>query len=421
MLRKLLLCVAVIAVSGSTVAMGAPTLSVIPMLSGDTTNSANAITADGAFVVGTSNLTVGTVTTTRGFLYPVGAASSTYVVSSDGAAATVANGVGYRTSGGNTELIISGMSSGYVTEWMTTTGGASFGGKRRNTAYTNNTVQTRNQLGATLGSDAYYVSSRNTGGTVLDINRGTGAWPATITTSPKNVTASGRIDGVGANGSVVGSRVPTSPSIRQNYRMDFNAAGAPANYYFNGLSTTNVLQGEGLDISDDGLAVAGWSPVGTSTTNSNAYKAQFSFNGTSYSWVRTDMLPETGLETGSTTRTVAYAISPNGRYLAGGSYQGVWHAMIWDTADANPANWTYTDLSNLAQSRGILGGFSRLERVWSLGVNATGQPVVTGTGPWSPDGGVTPYVSRAFVMTVPEPATMAMLALGGLALVRRRR
>lgn len=414
MLKRFIVCAGIMAIAGATVASGA-SLYMIPPLAGDTATTPNAITPDGAYVVGLSG--------TRGFLYPVGGAASINVLSSDGAQSTTANGIGYRTQAGQQQLIISGLSSGYVTEYMTTDGGATFGVKRRNTSYTNNTVQGRNQLGSAGNTDAYFVTSRNSGSTALDINRGTGPWPATIVTGPKGMATgdTGRMDAIGATGSAVGSRV--NSSIRKNYRMDFNHAtptATPAAYYFRGLSTTNLEQGEALDISEDGLAVAGWSPVGASTTNSNAYKAQFSFSGTSYSWVRTDMLPETGLETGSTTRTVAYAISPDGRYLAGGSYQGVWHAMLWDTADPDPSKWTYLDLWNFAQAKGIMDGFTRLERVWSVGLQpGTGYPVVTGTGVWSPDGGATTY-SRGFVMVVPEPATVGLLLLG-LPLLRRRR
>jgi len=90
---------------GASTLLGAPILSLIPTLGTDTTNSGRAITPDGQYVVGQSG-------TATGFLYPVATGNTINVISSDNAQATIATGVGYRTSGGNTELIIAGMSMG---------------------------------------------------------------------------------------------------------------------------------------------------------------------------------------------------------------------------------------------------------------------------------------------------------------------
>ena len=406
-LNKLVLSLAVGAITVGTTNLFASGnyLELIPTLGSDTTSQSRAITEDGQYVVGAS----GTGTSARGFLYPVGSGTAINVLSSDNAQSTVANGVGYRTSGGNTELIISGLSSGFVTEFMTADGGVSFGIKRRNTSYTLNTVNGMNQLGSVTGSDAYYVSSRNSTQLQLDINRGTGTWPATITTSPKSVTTQGRMVGVGASGAAVGSRV--NGAVRSNYRMDFNSAGSPFNAYFNGLNLVagQTQQGEAFDVSNDGLYVCGWSGLGTdsaTTANSYAYKAIFS--GTT--WSATYQLPVTGLETGSTAKTVAYGISGDGRYIVGGSYQGAYHPMLWDTSDPNPANWVYFDLDLWARNAGLIDGWTRLERGWSVGVDpVTGAAIVTGEGVY---GGV----ARAFVMMVPEPSA-AWLLLGGLGML----
>ena len=382
-------------------------LELIPMLSGDTANQSRAITSDGKYVVGVS--TVGT-TSTRGFLWAVGSGGSAVnVLSSDGAQSAIASGVGYRTVSGSQELVISGTSSGYVTEFMTTDGGATFGVKRRNTAYTDNTVEGRNQLGSSGSTDAYYVSSRISTSLSLDINRGTGPWPATITTSSKSVTSAARMQGVGASGAAVGSRV--NGTLRSNYRMDFNPAGSPFNAYFNGLSTVTPQQGEAFDVSDNGLYVVGISQLGTDTVNSYAYKATFA--GTT--WQSSSLLPVTGLETGSTTKTAAYGISPDGGYVVGGSYQGSWHSMLWNTYDANPANWSYVDLTQYATSIGILDGWTSLQRGWSVGVDPlTGDAIVTGEGVYN-------GLARAFVMQVPEPSAAALAGMGLAALLAFRR
>jgi hypothetical protein len=103
------------------------------------------------------------------------------------------------------------------------------------------------------------------------------------------------------------------------------------------------------------------------------------------------------------------------------NYLGTEKAALWDTGDPNPANWTVVDLTDFATSQGIIDGWVRLTRAYSVGINpSTGNPVATGLGVWSPDGGTTLY-TRAWIMEVPEPTTLTFLALGGMLLSRRRR
>ena len=99
---------------------GVPSTS-IPPLSGDTANEARAITPDGRWVVGVSG--------SRGFLYGVDTTNLVNVVSSDGAQSTLLTGVGYRTNGGQQQIVMSGLSGGWFTAWMTADGGATWGAK----------------------------------------------------------------------------------------------------------------------------------------------------------------------------------------------------------------------------------------------------------------------------------------------------
>jgi len=110
--KFLTLPIATIGIICGTTNAFATWLELVPTLPGETANTPGAISPDGKFVVGNSGA--------NGFLYQVGsgAANATLVLSSDNAVASMANGVGYRTEGGQSQLIISGMSSGYVTEWM---------------------------------------------------------------------------------------------------------------------------------------------------------------------------------------------------------------------------------------------------------------------------------------------------------------
>jgi len=413
--RHALLITALVIAAGAATAR-ADSLAAIPTLAGDTVNEGRAITSDGQFIVGLSG--------SRGFLYSVGGASSTYVLSSDNAGATIANGVGYRTSGGNTELIISGMSSGYVTEWMTADGGATFGIKRRNTSYTYNTMPAANALGATTGSDAYYVSSViASAGNPVGLNRGSGPWVATMTYSAKGITtpAASQMNGVSASGKAAGWRTTTA-GVKQNYVLNWNGTATPANGYINGLLGTPV--GEAFSISADGTAVFGQSPI-TGDTRNWGYKATIGgANGITETGIT--RLSYFGDETGSTSLQVPYGCTADGNFAVGMDYRGIEKAVLWSTKE----DWSFVlDLTEYASANSLLDGFSRLNRAYSIGGNADGSGnldlVITGTGSWSPDGGVTPYTTRAFVMTVmiPEPGTVSLLALGlfGLLVSRRRK
>jgi hypothetical protein len=102
-------------------------------------------------------------------------------------------------------------------------------------------------------------------------------------------------------------------------------------------------------------------------------------------------------------------------------YRGTEKAVFWDTRDANPLNWTITDLTQLASDLNILDGFTRLSRAYSIGLeDGTMSPVITGVGDWTD--GVNSY-SRAWVMVIPEPTAGALLGVGllGLLALRRRK
>lgn len=163
-------------------------------------------------------------------------------------------------------------------------------------------------------------------------------------------------------------------------------------------------------------------------------------------------------------RSLAYAISENAQFMAGMQYNTaaswVYDAMVWDTSDAaatilpvatlwevNPAayavnsqgivagrgynaidgevagiwpdkNTEFVTLADLAASYGIdTSEWTVFKRAYAISdVQDDGKYAITGYGTWAADG-----TSRGFVLIVPEPATLSFLALGGLALLRRRR
>jgi hypothetical protein len=373
-----------------------PTLSEIPPLDGVSANEGRAITRDGQYVVGLSG--------SSGYLYQVGSAGAVNVVSSDGAQSTVANGVGYRTAldpvyaTNRTEIIIAGMSAGFATEWMTPDGGTSYGGRRRNASDNYSTAMgVANQVGSSLGTDAYYVTHYNSNlKSILCLGQGVGQWLATYAEYRKGTSADlGSMNGVSASGRSVGWRgTSASQANKRSYMLTYPASPA----FLIGLAGSD--SGEAHSISADGNTVFGRSKTVSDPNNYYAFKTTFSggaggINGTTQGSV--DALPEYSDTAGSVTRAVPYGCTADGLYAVGMNYRGQERAVVWDTSNPNPAIWTVLDLTDLAKYNGFLGDFTlNLRRAYSAGTNGSGDLVVTGLGVNS---GVT---TRGFVMTIPK-------------------
>jgi hypothetical protein len=395
-LKPPILILAALALSLGAGSVAASTLIMIPPLAGDNDSQGRAITPDGQYVAGLSG--------TRGILYPVGAADAINVLSADGAQATVANGIGYRTSGGNPELIVCGLTSSGPAEFMTTNGGTTWANKRRNTLLSANTMGTANQLGATIASDIYYVSSsRDATSQPIYLTQLSNTWVALANESAKGLASTDRgiMYGVSSIGRAVGRRGAGGSSYGA-YVLDF-ASGTPTAYYINTLNDgqnggTTTL-GELWSVSQDGTAVFGrsWLTGNSTSSDYHAFKTTLSGFGPGTTQGAVNQLPEYPDTGGSVGRAVPYGCSANGRYVVGQNFRSAERAVLWDTGDANPANWTVTDLTDLATSEGILGGFTRLTRAYSIGFDGSGNPVITGYGDYF-DGSAT--WTRGFVMTV---------------------
>ena len=103
--------------------------------------------------------------------------------------------------------------------------------------------------------------------------------------------------------------------------------------------------------------------------------------------------------TGSTNLAIPYGCTPDGKYAVGMSYRGLEKAVLWDTSNPNPAMWTVVDLTDVAAANGLLNGFARLSRAYSVGTNAAGALVIAGAGVDTNN----PARTRAFLMTVSPP------------------
>jgi len=163
-------------------------------------------------------------------------------------------------------------------------------------------------------------------------------------------------------------------------------------------------------------------------------------------------------------RSLAYGISENAQFMCGMQYNTaaswVYDAFVWDTSDASAtilpvsSTWEVNPAAYAVNSQGIVAGrgynsidgetagiwpdknselitiadlaasygidtsdWTNFKRLYAISdVQDDGKYAISGYGTWAADG-----TSRGFVLVVPEPATLSFLALGGLALLRRRR
>ena len=255
-----------------------------------------------------------------------------------------------------------------------------------------------NSLGAATGSDKFYTVIGNS---ASDVNNernlytclGSGTWSATSPCSFAHYNNqienpdAGHFTGVAATGRAVGwyrtnyfGSVPAYAEKR-NYVCEYNPTGT--GYAINGWSwvfkamDSTTYQGEAWSVSADGNKIFGRSPTPTDT-NWHGYKAVATSAKNSVSSIH--QLPDLPGTTGSTRLACPYGCTADGRYAVGMNYPGAETGVLWDTGDANPANWTVLDLYARAASEGILGNFTALYRPYSVGTNSSGYPVITGVG-----------------------------------------
>jgi hypothetical protein len=377
----------------------------IPRLAGDMSNEARALTPDGRYVAGLSG-------TNNGFFYD--SVSNTVVrpVSSDGTAAQILTGVGYRTDSNQVppqaQIVLAGLaaSNGRFTAWMTANRGATWGSLVQYPLVTKKpTLPAANSL-AGNASDVFYAiwTDEGTGGTDnwgLRVGRGTGAWPLAPFWTQKDVTKADtcQMNAVASNGRAVGWRRNGTTLAYANYVADWQNAAGPVIWNTSGLDGTTA--GQAMAVSANGTAIFGLSPlVSGGATNNHGYKAGFNATypgpATQLSTSRLPNFPDTA---GSVNLAIPYGCTADGRYAVGMSYRGLEKAVIWDTGNANPTNWTVTDLTDLAVASGSPGIFARLARAYSIGTNSAGSLVIAGVGydTNSPAG------TRAFLMTVSPP------------------
>lgn len=386
----------VAAIVSALVASGAMAVGLtdIAPLSGQTTSLARGVTSDG-IVVGASG--------TQGFIWDA-ANGARSILSSDGAGAENAYGVGYRTVNGQQQLVITGRSAGYFTQWFSNDAGVSFGPKFRDQSYAPVIPECNGTAGTATDLAWSIVGVNNLNQRLAQSSGANGAYPmANVAQQNASVPYKSSIQGISGTGVGVG-RVKDAIGFYQNTTFTWNNTGSdPAVAYFAGLDGSNY--GEAWAISNDGTSIAGVSSV-LDRAGSWGYKR---IGGTTYE------LPYLPGTTGSTVLVQPYGISQTGDWVAGKDYVGAERAALWYTPGTDTANWSVIDLTTYFQNRGQLGWFSKLTRAYSVAEDGNGGVWVSG---WGTN---TAGTQRAFVAYIPEPATASLLLLGGLAMLRRRR
>jgi hypothetical protein len=235
-----------------------------------------------------------------------------------------------------------------------------------------------------------------------------GVISATTTYSKVGVSGDTGFTGVSTTGIAVGSD-KSGPSgvdgpILADVANNANAYKIPA---YAGSSG----RGAGNGISNNAAYAAGYFYAPPASGDS-----LHAFRYTLGAGITDELLPAGGDDPLVAQQTNAFDVSDNGTAV-GFSYKGIYangtptttyRATIW-----LPGQNTGTMLEDILSANGVgLGDFSYLERI--ISVTADGK-TFAGRGVLTADGSY-----RGFVVTIPEPATLSFLALGGLALLRRR-
>lgn len=203
------------------------------------------------------------------------------------------------------------------------------------------------------------------------------------------------MNGVSRGGLAAGSRMVSG--VRSNYYNSWVGNGTGSVAFFAGLDGTNA--GEAFCVAGDKATgkIFGRSPK-VGDTRLFPYMHDLATG-------LTTPLPMFGDEGGSTSLSVPYGCSADGRYVSGMLYRGMEKAVLWDTQVG-----TVVDLTDYFRDAGLLGNFRRLNRAYTVTVDNNGTIWVAGSGPWTQDG--TNFVTRGWLGSVSAEPIGACLEIG---------
>ncbi len=198
------------------------------------------------------------------------------------------------------------------------------------------------------------------------------------------------------------------------------SSASPSTAYFEGPALTFGDVPGSTGFRADGMGIS------TSFGKATDYGSQWisgqvlNYNGTQaqgFRWMRGDAsMTFLGTLPGDTS-SVAYTVADTG-VTAGRSFlsgtPSVETAVVWDTSGTWDTTGTAQSIKALLTAKGVdTSMWTSLTRVYAASDNGS---VLAGFGIWAADGS-----TRGFVATIPEPASLALLALGGTVLLLRRK
>ncbi len=212
------------------------------------------------------------------------------------------------------------------------------------------------------------------------------------------------LNGVSHTGMAIGNWRSTDPSWDKAFVVDLNDI---ANRRALDLSQVgNVNRGQGNAVSDNGLFAGGYAFV-DDANSLNGFRLEIASDFPAQDGTYTRLLPY-GYDPNLGQQSNVFDMADDGMAV-GSSFTTRQDAAVW-LAGSDQAILLYDWLVDLGVD---MSGWDSLNR--AVSVSADGL-TIAGLGTLAGGGG-----AAAFVAVVPEPATLSFLALGGLALLRRRR
>ena len=401
MMKKTLIFVAAIAVMTSG-AMAA-SLTLIPGTSsgGGASYLVGSMSPDGAYVgIAVDTLHTNGNTYAWPNVYDVGAAANIELPIKSGSA--VVRGVA--SYGGNIIAVRNEADNVNTASWST---GTSASGSKGSLMTGNNstfgTIGSANALAIDASGNGWAVGGTYNGTKGLAWQITAGAFDSTANWERKGVSTT-KLNSVSATGIAVGNdRHARGGTTDGPILVNVGADGSP--WAINAFGLDDKGHGEG--ISSNGMWASGYFQDAATDDPLHGFRNDVRrniteelmpalYNASEYQLSYSQDVSDGGI-------AVGYTYNPDQDFYT--SY----HATVWFAGDTQGQL-----LQLILNQNGVdTSAWSKLERCIAISDDGL---TIAGRGILAADGS-----SQAFICTIPEPATMSFLALGGLALLRRRR